>query len=72
MRGDLTAALSRYELAIKSDPNNVEARYNFAMTLDQLGMTSRAKQNYIQFVDLATPEYTHQVKKALKRISEIQ
>jgi tetratricopeptide (TPR) repeat protein len=72
IRGDLTAALGRYEAAVKNGPYNIEPRYNYAKVLDRLGMTSKAKLNYIQFVELATPEYRQQVTEALKRISQIQ
>jgi hypothetical protein len=71
LQGDMIAALGRYEQAVAGAPGNAEALYNYAMILDRLGMTSKARENYVRFVELAPQEYQQQVAAALRRIQQI-
>ena len=71
LKGDLNAALDRYRKAVASDPGNVEAVYNYAQVLDQLGMIRQAKDAYSQFIRLATTEYQEQIEVASGRIKQI-
>jgi CHAT domain-containing protein len=49
---DLLDALDAADRAAKADPNLPEARFNFALTLGRLGLISRARAAWAQFVDL--------------------
>jgi len=71
LRGELKSALENYREAVENDSENIEAVFNYARVLDQLGMIHQAREFYRRFVELATAEYRTQVELASNRISQI-
>ena len=66
-----TATLRRFETAAASDPYNVEAVYNLAIVLDQMGELERARSAYERFIKLDSDEYRNEAARARERLIEI-
>lgn len=64
-------AIAEYQRALELDPENREARYNLATTLDAAGLSAEAAAHYDIFCRTAPAEYREQRDKACARVSEL-
>ncbi len=60
-------AIAEYQQAVALDPENMEAQYNLATTLDKVGLYSPAIQPYAIFCKRGPLEYTEQKRKSCER-----
>jgi Flp pilus assembly protein TadD len=65
--------MHEYEEAIRLRPDNANAHYNLALTLEALGQIVRARQEFESYLQLApnAPD-AEQVRKHLKQIGTAQ
>jgi len=69
LSGLLTKAKVYYYSSVQSDPENAEAHYNLAMTLENLNDTDEAFLHYSIFLQKASPEYATQIQQVKNKFS---
>lgn len=65
-------AIEEYQKAVQLDPQNLEAHYNLATTLDTVGLASQAMRPYDIFCRQAPPSYAEQRARACQRLQELR
>jgi len=65
-------AIEQYRKAVELDPQNLEAQYNLATTLDTVGLLSQAMAPYDVFCRQAPASYAEQRAQACLRLQELR
>jgi Tfp pilus assembly protein PilF len=69
---DYAGASNYYHRAVQADPGNVQARYNYARSLDVLGRSAEAVVEYRVFLQLAGPENSAKISEVRARLQRLQ
>lgn len=64
-------ALAEYQKAVALDPGNMEAQYNLATQLDNVGLVSLAMKPYELFCKFAPATFAQQQKRSCGRYQEL-
>ena len=64
-------AIAEYQKAVGLDNTNMQAQYNLATQLDNVGLSSLAARHYEVFCRFAPPTFPEQKKAACRRFQEL-
>lgn len=64
-------AIAEYQKAVALDPGNMEAQYNLAVQLDNVGLVSLAIKPYEMFCKFAPATFPRQQKRSCDRYQEL-
>ena len=63
-------AIAEYQRAVELDAENMQAQYNLAVQLDNVGLASKAMQSYDIFCRKAPPVFSEEKVLSCKRVQE--
>lgn len=72
IKGQDALAVKEYENAIKINPDNVEAHYSLAATMEELGQIEGALEHYNLFIKKATESYKQEVEETKRHIKVLE
>lgn len=72
MKGQDALAIKEYENAITINPDNVEAHYSLAATLEELGQIEEALEHYNLFINKAPESYKQEVEETKRHIKVLE